>query len=149
MSLENEAKLQTLATRRPIASPDECAVRFDDPQVVQRCRNEVSAELAHRKEMEASAFLTGDEIGRFVAGKTFVLIEPGETLATAQDPSYNHFAADGQYYLKTGVGGAGTNYRGRWTVKDSALCMPNAYQPCYRLVKTPGGTVLWMANARG
>ena len=149
VSLEKEAELQTLATKRPLASAEECAVRYDDPNVVQRCREEFTSNAAHEAEMKASAYLTGEEIEPFVAGKTFVIVEPGETLASANDPSYNHFAANGQYYLKTGVGGAGTNYRGRWRVESSALCMPQAFQPCYRLLRTPSGQVKWMAMFRG
>ena len=98
--------------------------------------------------MEASTYLTGEEIETFVSGKTFVMIDAGATLATAINPSHNYFAADGQYYLKTGVGGAGTNYRGRWRIASSHLCMPNAYQPCYRLLKTPSGAIKWMGAVR-
>lgn len=146
--VDNENRLRQAALQQPIASADECDLRYDDAQVAQRCRTEFATSEAHRAEMEASTYLTGAEIAAFVAGKTFKLIRADDYRASSLDPSWNYFATDGQYYLKTGVGGAGTSYRGRWRIASSHLCMPKAYQPCYRLLRTVTGDIKWMATVQ-
>jgi hypothetical protein len=142
--LPHEQVLARAATSRPIATEQDCELRYDDPHLLDSCKTTLAKKNAREEELATSVWLNAEQMQGFVAGKTVTYTaRPGTDSANAGEPQLTaYYQPDGEAFVL--IGPRARPWRGRWLVKGDNLCLVDSGAGCGRLRRIKSGETVWI-----